>query len=131
VAELLISIPVAAGDLVDKITILEIKAERTEEEAKQENIRRELALLHEQGRVLPSPDDELERLRGELKRVNERIWDLENTIRDCERAGVFDERFVETARQIYRANDERAALKRAINIHLGSAIVEEKSYSGY
>jgi hypothetical protein len=131
VAERLISIPVAPGELVDKITILEIKRERIEGEAKQENIRRELALLREQASFLPSPDNALQRLSEDLKRVNERIWDLEATIRDCERAGTFDERFVATARQIYRANDERAALKRAINLHLGSAIVEEKSYSGY
>jgi Family of unknown function (DUF6165) len=128
---LIVSIPVAPGELVDKIVILEIKSERIKDAAKLENVRREWSMLQECARVLPSTDGELVRLTTELRRVNERIWDLENAAREFERTKSFGDAFVAIVRQIYRANDERAALKRAINIHLRSAIVEEKSHSDY
>ncbi len=130
-AENLIRIPVAPGELIDKITILEIKAERISDFDKLENIRRELEILkYEQDQNLPLTTV-ITDLTSKLKDVNERIWDLEDTIRDCERSKDFGEVFLDTARMIYRTNDERAALKKEINLHLGSQIVEEKSYSAY
>jgi hypothetical protein len=126
-----IQVPLAPGELVDKITILEIKTERIEDPAKLVNVRRELDILravHADHRV---GTEETIRLGDRLKNVNERLWDLEDQIRDLERRGDFGPGFVEAARSIYRTNDERAALKRDINLHLGSAIVEEKSYADY
>jgi hypothetical protein len=126
-----IQVPLAPGELVDKITILEIKTERIEDPAKLVNVRRELDILravHADHRV---GTEETIRLGNRLKNVNERLWDLEDQIRDLERRGDFGPGFVEAARSIYRTNDERAALKRDINLHLGSAIVEEKSYADY
>lgn len=126
-----LSIPVAPGELIDKITILEIKSERMSDAAKLVNVRHELNVLRqEQARHL-SPDPELSKLEAKLKEVNGRIWDLEDVIRDCERRKDFGEVFLDTARKIYRTNDERAAIKKEINLYLGSQIVEEKSYSEY
>ena len=122
--------PVSAGELIDKITILEIKRERITDEAKRGNVGRELDLLvAERRRSLPS-SPELDALTAELKTVNERLWDIEDDIRRCEAAAEFGDRFVELARSVYKSNDERSALKRRINDLLGSAIVEEKSYGG-
>lgn len=127
----LIHIPVAPGELVDKITILEIKSERICDAEKLANVRRELdILLLEQQRHIPS-DAAIRDMAARLKEVNGRIWDLEDTIRDCERDKDFGEVFLDTARKIYRTNDERAAIKKEINLHLGSTIVEEKSYAAY
>lgn len=129
--EQFIQVPLAPGELVDKITILEIKTERIEDPAKLSNVRRELEILravHEQHQV---GTPETIRLGISLKKVNECLWDLEDQIRDYERNDDFEAGFIEVARKIYRTNDERAALKRAINLHLGSAIVEEKSYTEY
>lgn len=127
----LIFVPIAPGELVDKITILEIKRERIADPAKLDNIRRELELLRgEQSRHLPA-DASMSAFEGRLKEVNGRIWDLEDAIRECERNQAFGELFLATARAIYRTNDERAAIKREINLYLGSKIVEEKSYSAY
>jgi len=129
--ERLIEVPLAPGELVDKITILEIKSERIEDPAKLDNIRRELDFLravHERHEV---GTPETSRLGKSLKAVNEAIWDLEDQIRDYERSSDFGAGFVDVARKIYRTNDERAALKRDINLHLGSEIVEEKSYAAY
>lgn len=127
----LIHVPIAPGELVDKITILDIKLERIVDTAKLENIRRELDLLRDvQRRHLPS-DAAMADFERRLREVNGRIWTLEDTIRECERSKSFDELFLETARAIYRTNDERAAVKREINLYLGSQIVEEKSYAAY
>lgn len=126
-----IDVPLAPGELVDKITILEIKTERIEDPAKLNNVRRELDILrsvHERHKV---GTKETIRLGKNLKTVNERLWDLEDQIRDFERDSNFGAGFIEVARKIYRTNDERAALKRDINLHLGSEIVEEKSYAAY
>ena len=126
-----ISVAVSAGELIDKITILEIKSERIADAAKLANVRHELETLDaaRRGAVTPSPD--LDRLTAGLKAVNERLWQIEDDIRDCERNGDFGPRFVELARAVYVNNDERAALKRRINELLGSDIVEEKSYAAY
>ena len=127
----LIHVPIAPGELVDKITILEIKSERLTDAAKLENIRRELALLLEQQRLHIRADDAMVNFQRSLKEVNGRIWDLEDVIRECERQQNFGDTFIKTSRLIYRTNDERAEVKRAINLTLGSKIVEEKSYAKY
>jgi tetratricopeptide (TPR) repeat protein len=123
-------VPVSVGELVDKITILEIKAERIGDPAKRRNVDRELALLREtrdrQAQIPP-----LAALTGELKEVNEVLWRIEDDIRECEREGDFGPRFIELARAVYRTNDRRARLKRRIDESSGSAIREEKSYVGY
>ncbi|MEO1459105.1 MAG: DUF6165 family protein [Pseudomonadota bacterium] len=126
-----VTIEVAAGELVDKITILEIKTERIADAAKRANVARELeTLVAARAAALPA-SEALETLTAALKRVNEALWQIEDDIRDCERAGDFTERFIALARAVYRTNDERAALKRRINDLLGSRLVEEKSYRPY
>jgi hypothetical protein len=123
--------PVAIGELIDKITILEIKAERFTDAAKRNNVVAELSMLRARrdGAVPQSP--RLDALGAQLKAVNERIWELEDSIRDCERRADFGPDFVAVARSIYRTNDERAAVKRQINVALGSDLIEEKSYAAY
>lgn len=128
--ERMIEVPVSWGELIDKITILEIKSERIEDVAKRANVDRELSLLRD--RLATAPErDEVRRLTAELKAVNLELWVIEDDIRDCERAADFGDRFVALARAVYHTNDKRAALKRALNEALGSAIVEEKSYRPY
>jgi hypothetical protein len=122
--------PIGFGELIDKITILQIKAERIGDPGKRANVARELALLEALRDGLP-PTAGLDALAGELKAVNEALWEIEDAIRDCEREGDFGPRFVELARSVYRTNDRRAALKREIDRLLGSTIVEEKSYRPY
>jgi hypothetical protein len=120
--------PISAGELVDKITILEVKSERIAPE-KRANVVHELTLLREiAARALPQG---LEALTGELRAVNAALWDIEDGKRDCERRGDFGEGFVALARAVYRENDRRAAIKRRINDAAGSEIVEEKSYAAY
>jgi tetratricopeptide (TPR) repeat protein len=126
-----IPIEVAPGELLDRITILEIKRERITDPAKLRNVGRELELLAgTRDRTMPH-GPELEPLVRELKAVNEAIWDVEDELRDCELRRDFGGRFVELARSVYRNNDRRAAIKRRINDRLGSAIVEEKGYRAY
>jgi hypothetical protein len=126
----MIEVPVSWGELVDKITILEIKNVRIGDPAKRANVARELALLGERLKTAPV-SDALSGLTAALKRVNEALWDIEDEIRDQERAGTFGERFIELARAVYRTNDRRSQLKREIDAALGSTIVEEKSYQPY
>ncbi len=123
-----LQIPAAIGELFDKIAILEIKAGRIADPRKRKNVERELALLHElrQSRGLSAPG--LDRLTAELKRTNSALWDIEDAIRRCERAGDFGPAFVKLARSVYKENDKRAALKREINTLFASAIVEEKYF---
>jgi hypothetical protein len=126
----MIEAPVSWGELIDKITILQIKSERIEDAGKRRNVETELTLL--EGRRASAPANaEVERLTAELKAVNTELWVIEDDIRDCERAQDFGPRFIELARAVYHTNDKRAALKRALNEALGSAIVEEKSYKPY
>jgi tetratricopeptide (TPR) repeat protein len=126
-----IPIEVAPGELLDRITILEIKRERLTDPAKLANVGRELDLLAEtRDRTMPCAA-ELEPLVTELKTVNEAIWEVEDELRECERRQEFGARFVELARAVYHNNDRRAAIKRRINDWLGSAIVEEKGYLAY
>lgn len=121
--------PVSPGELLDKITILEIKAERISDPQKNANVQVELDLLNTIWAGIPEVDVDTE--RNALKSVNEKLWVIEDDIRDEERAKRFGERFVELARAVYVTNDERARLKKVINTKMGSAIVEEKSYSDY
>jgi len=123
--------PVSAGELIDKITILRVKATRIGDAAKEANVRTELALLEETAaRELPrSP--ELDDLIAQLTEVNAALWDIEDGKRDCERRQDFGPTFVELARRVYIDNDRRAAVKRQINTLVGSEIVEEKSYKPY
>lgn len=124
-------IPVSPGELLDKLTILEIKLERIDDEAKLANVRREHELLVRVWRESGLGDEAVARLRDQLRAVNERLWEIEDAIREEERRKRFGDDFIDLARSVYQRNDERAALKRRINEILGSAIVEEKSYRDY
>lgn len=126
-----IRVEMSPGELLDKITILEIKRERITDAAQLRNIRAELDALEKARNGAVPPSEELARLTGELKSANERLWDVENEIRLCERRGDFGPRFIELARSVYRENDHRSRVKRQINELLGSPIVEEKCYSDY
>src|SRR5262249_10135572 len=122
---------VAPGELVDKITILRIKAERLTDGPKLHNVRVELTVLEAALERAVPPSAELTRLTADLKAVNEALWQIEDDMRDCERHQDFGPRFIELARSVYHTNDRRAALKRQVNELLGSRIVEEKSYTDY
>ena len=126
-----ITVPVSFGELLDKISILQIKSERMSDEAKLANVRRELSALETTWMAHPAAGNDIARLRGELKAVNERLWDIEDEVRLKEKAQAFDGDFVELARSVYLQNDERARIKKAINLALGSSYVEEKSYQDY
>jgi len=127
----LIRIPMSPGELLDKITILEIKSERMNDEEKLANVRTELDLLNRTWVEAVSDDDTVSRIHAELKSTNEELWEIEDDIRDKERAREFDERFIELARAVYYTNDKRANAKKELNTYLGSTIVEEKSYQDY
>ena len=118
--------PISAGELVDKITILRVKAERIGDAAKEANVRKELALLEATAREHLPDTAEIARLTDELTDVNAALWDIEDGKRDCERRQDFGPDFVALARRVYIDND-----KRAINEAAGSEIVEEKSYKPY
>jgi tetratricopeptide (TPR) repeat protein len=124
-------VEVAPGELLDKLTILEIKAERLTDPDKLRHVRQELQVLAAaRDEALPA-SPELARLTAELKEVNERLWEIEDEIRRCEASKSFGNRFIELARSVYQTNDHRAALKRRINELLGSPLIEEKSYARY
>jgi hypothetical protein len=126
-----VSIPVAVGELIDKISILEIKSERIKDPAKLRNVISELAVLTDARDNAVERSTNLTLRASELKAVNEALWDIEDEIRVHERNKDFGERFIELARFVYHQNDIRAALKRQINELVGSALVEEKSYEPY
>jgi len=121
-------VPVSWGELLDKITILEIKVERLRQPDAVANAKHELALLLA---ALGQTDAELDRLRGALGAVNRSLWDIEDRIRQKEARHEFDADFIALARAVYRSNDERARIKREINLKLRSAIIEEKQYVQY
>ena len=126
-----VKVDVAPGELIDKITILLIKSERMDDPDKIANVHLELNILqtiHESS-IPGSPA--LDGLTAKLKRVNEALWEIEDDIRACEAERDFGDTFVQLARSVYRTNDERAQLKRDINVLLGSQILEEKSYKPY
>lgn len=130
-ADATITVEVSPGEMIDKITILEIKTERISDPAKVRNVRIELeTLTSARDRAVPG-SKELDALTAGLKGVNVELWEIEDEIRDCERAKDFGSRFIELARAVYHTNDKRSVLKRQINELLGSRIIEEKSYAAY
>jgi transcriptional regulator of nitric oxide reductase len=124
-------VPVSPGEVLDKITILEIKSERMNDPAKLANVRAELALLRDTWSTAVREDEVVRALHAQLKEINETLWVIEDDIRDKERAREFDQRFIELARSVYFTNDRRSAVKKQLNLHLGSRIIEEKSYQDY
>ena len=127
----IIQVPVSPGEVLDKITILEIKSERISDVGKLANVKRELELLQASWRQSVVEDDTVRRIHDELKTINEALWEIEDDIRDKERAREFDQVFIDLARSVYVTNDQRANAKKELNIYLGSEIVEEKSYQDY
>jgi uncharacterized protein DUF6165 len=126
-----ILVPISPGELLDKITILRIKSARMTDAAKLANVRLELSLLEKTWRDSVDTAIDVSADERALHAVNERLWVIEDDIRDKERAQAFDARFIELARAVYVENDERATIKKRINVKLGSRIVEEKSYKPY
>lgn len=126
-----ILVPVSPGELIDKLTILEIKQARISDAGKLANVRREKAALDATAAARLPATEALAALRGELRAINEALWEIEDAIRHCDRAGDFGPRFIELAQSVYRTNDRRAAVKKRINLELGSALVEEKSYADH
>ncbi len=128
-----VRIEISCGELLDKITILEIKSARIDDPAKLRNIRTELEALTAAWAALPGADDnpELVSLRADLKATNDKLWVIEDDIRELERMRCFDQTFIELARSVYITNDHRAALKKKVDLCLGSRFSEEKSYKPY
>jgi hypothetical protein len=126
-----IKVDLAYGELLDKITILQIKSERITDKDKLVNVNKELVLLNDLWQSDEKFSVDITNEFAALKDINEKIWDIEDGIRDKEREKQFDEKFIELARSVYFSNDKRAEIKREINMKLGSALLEEKSYSDY
>ena len=126
-----VAVPVSWGEVIDKITILEIKNERLTKAAQLENVRKELRELAAVRDKHFARNDALAALSRQLKEVNSDLWVIEDDIRDCERAKDFGPKFIELARAVYFKNDKRAAIKREINQLLDSGLIEEKSYAAY
>ena len=126
-----ILIPISPGELLDKITILQIKSERISDATKVGNVRTELGMLEQVWSDTVEDDEQIRALSDELKSINEALWEIEDDIRDEERNKRFGDRFIELARAVYVTNDERANAKKKVNLHLNSSIVEEKSYQDY
>ena len=124
-------IEVGAGELIDKITILKIKARQMTDPAKLRNVNHELEVLNRACAENLAPSTELDRLEDELTQVNQALWVIEDDIRACEAARDFGPKFIELARSVYIQNDRRATIKKAINELCGSNIVEEKSYTEF
>lgn len=126
-----ILVPVSPGELLDKISILEIKSERMTQPEQLAHVRKELALLQETWDRSVGDANGIQKLHAQLREVNQKLWDIEDEIRARERAGRFDADFVELARSVYLSNDRRSQIKKELNLRLGSQIVEEKSYPEY
>ncbi len=126
-----ISVPVSFGELLDKIAILQIKSERMNDSKKLINVRKELDALNKTWNAHPAAQVDILSLRADLKAVNERLWVIEDDIRIQESQQKFDAEFIRLARAVYFENDDRAKIKKEINLALGSAYVEEKSYQDY
>jgi hypothetical protein len=118
-------VPLSWGEVIDKMTILEIKSGRLSGENALANVKAELSRLSE----IAAPH--LSKYPERLRQVNEALWDIEDAIRKKEAAGVFDDQFIELARSVYKRNDARAAIKREINLAVGSEFIEEKAYQRY
>ena len=128
---MLLSVQTSPGEFLDKLSILEIKAERITAESRLANVRRELELLRATWSASPLAGRDVSVLTAQLRVVNEALWDIEDRIRLKEAAQAFDAEFIELARSVYRTNDRRAAIKRELNVVLGSELLEEKSYPSY
>jgi len=126
-----IKVELSYGEMLDKITILQIKSERMTDATKVANVTKELNLLNDIWKSDEKSSIDITEEFAELKRINEALWEIEDDIRDKERAKEFDEKFVELARAVYVTNDQRADIKKVINVKLGSDLVEEKSYADY
>ena len=126
-----IKVELSVGELIDKISILQIKAERIIDRSKLENINKELNALMSLWKDSIYSNNNIESEINDLKAINEELWDIEDKIRDKERNQVFDKGFIELARSVYIKNDRRAEIKRIINSKTGSELIEEKSYSNY
>lgn len=126
-----ITVEISPGELLDKLTILEIKEDRIDDSLKLENIRRERATLAAAASSHIDLADGIAELKDQLKSVNEQLWLIEDKIRICEHSQDFGQSFIALARSVYVTNDRRAALKKRINDILGSDIAEEKSYVDY
>lgn len=126
-----ILVPISPGELLDKITILQIKTERMSDPAKIANVTVELTALNKVWRDSVKEDEVIKKLHQELKSINEALWVIEDEIREEERNKNFESKFIELARSVYITNDKRAEAKKKINLHLGSKLLEEKSYQDY
>jgi len=126
-----LTIETSPGEFLDKLSILEIKAERITDAPKLANVRRELDLLRGTWEASPLADRDVSAALVELKQVNVTLWEVEDRLREKEAAGAFDAEFIELARSVYKTNDRRAAIKRDLNLALGSDLIEEKSYKAY
>lgn len=124
-------VPVSCGELIDKITILEIKMQKITDAEKKINVSYELTELNAVWQPLEESNVDISDLRHELKTVNELLWDIEDDIRKKDLSGEFDSEYIALARSVYIRNDDRAAHKRAINVRLGSKLIEEKFYVDY
>ena len=123
-------IPVSWGEVFDKLSILDIKREKLADPKQKANVEREYALIQPALAPINQGDSQLQYFVNQLRDINAKLWDIENGKRQCERDQRFDALFIQLARQVYLLNDLRAALKKAINAHLGSEIVEEKCHAG-
>ena len=126
-----ITVPVSFGEVIDKITILQIKSERIVDADKIRHVRHELQLLENAWLQANQGKADIADPRARLKSVNEELWEIEDKIRVCESRKAFGDEFVELARAVYSTNDRRADIKKEINLALGSELVEEKSYEDY
>jgi hypothetical protein len=124
-------VPISWGELIDKMTILEIKAVRLKSPAALANANKELKLLAAKADATLHSSGEVPALKDRLSKINAALWDIEDKIREKEARQEFDAEFIELARSVYKQNDERAAIKRQINTLLSSDLIEEKSYSSY
>ncbi|MFC1753696.1 DUF6165 family protein [Thermoproteota archaeon] len=126
-----ITIKIAPGELLDKITILQIKTERISDSEKLKNVKIELDILNQAKHDHIPESQEITDLETQLKHINETLWDIEDNCRECERHNQFNDRFIDLTRSVYKTNDKRAAIKKQINLLLKSDIIEEKSYARY
>lgn len=130
---MLIQAPISLGELIDKITILEIKAVNIDDATKLKNVTHELNILNDKVNTLLNDEGQhkLAPLKQALKDINQELWIIEDDIRDCERTKDFGDKFIQLARAVYFTNDKRAAVKKDINLAFGSELIEEKSYKNY
>jgi hypothetical protein len=128
---MLLNVQTSPGEFLDKLTILEIKAERIGDPAKLANVRRELEQLRATWAASPLAARDVGALVAGLRSANETLWEIEDRLRALEAEKRFDAEFVELARTVYHTNDRRAAIKRQLNLQLGSDLFEEKSYTSY